>query len=127
MVRWINYVELEEKICAIEKELNVSFPNDFKDIIQKYNKGMPNPNKIPLGEDKYAVFDRLISFNKSEMFTVYTSQTEIMKEKKIIPFGTTETGKYICFKNDTIVLYSVDHDAEKLIAPSFSAFLELLQ
>ncbi len=127
MVKWINYVALEDTVKDIEQNLNTKLPRDFVDVIKKFNKGMPSPNRIPLGNDKFTEFDRLISFNKKESFTVYNSQNEVMKTKKIIPFGTTNKSNFICLKDGSVILYNVENDIEKFISPSFTEFLNLLQ
>lgn len=127
MVKWINCVQFEGKIEDVEKTLNIKIPVELAAIIEKYNKGMPRPNKIPLGNGKFAEFTELISFNKDESVTVYNSQNEIMKANGIIPFGFTANENFICLKNGNVILYDVEYNAEKHIADSFQSFINMLQ
>ena len=127
MVKWINYVPLENAFNEIEKKIDFKLPKDLKNIIKDYNKGCPSPNNIPLGNGKFAIFDRLLSFNINETFTVYSSITDEMKKQKIIPFGVTDNNNFICIKGESIILYNVEHNAEKQISGNFSDFLNMLE
>ena len=127
MVKWINYVPLENTFNEIEKRIDFKLPKDLKNIIKDYNKGCPSPNKIPLDNGKFAIFDRLLSFNINETFTVYSSITDEMKKQKIIPFGVTDNNNFVCIKGESIILYNVEHNAEKQISENFSDFLNMLE
>lgn len=127
MVKWINYIPLTVTLEEIDKKLGTILPKDLKNLILQFNKGMPKPNKFPLGNGKYAEFERLISFNLNENFTVYNSITNEMKAKNIIPFATTSNDNYICIKNSEIILYNVEKDIEKYLCNSLSELVNMLQ
>ena len=127
MVKWINYVPLENTFNEIERRIDFKLPKDLKYIIKDFNKGSPAPNKIPLDNGKFAIFDRLLSFNINETFTVYSSITEEMKKQKIIPFGVTDKNNLVCIKDKSIILYNVEHNVEKKISENFSDFLNMLE
>lgn len=127
MVKWINYVPLENTFNEIERRIDFKLPKDLKYIIKDFNKGCPAPNKIPLDNGKFAIFDRLLSFNINETFTVYSSITEEMKKQKIIPFGVTDKNNLVCIKDKSIILYNVEHNVEKKISENFSDFLNMLE
>ncbi len=122
MVEWINYVPIEK----IEKQFDTVLPSDLKKIILKYNKGQPRPNKIALGNGKHAEFYRLLSFNQSDNLSIYSCFDDDMKSKNIIPFAMTENGNYICIKDKKIILYNVEHQAEKQIFDTFSELIDNL-
>lgn len=126
MVSWINFIDLENSMDDIEKKLAISLPNDLKDIIKKFNKGMPKPNKIPLGNEKFAILSQLLSFNFDEELSVYSCMTPEMKKNKIIPLAITSNNNFVCLKNEKIILYNIEHNAEKFICDTFNDLLLML-
>ena len=126
MVEWINDVPLDENMDKIESQLGFSLPDDLMKTISAHNKGQPRPNKIPLGNGKYAEFYRLLSFNQNDNLSVMSCYDDEMKSKRIFPFAITENGSYICLKDNSVILYNVAHDAEKYLCNSFSDLIESL-
>lgn len=126
MVSWINFIDLENTIEDIEKKLTISLPDDLIKVIEKFNKGMPNPNKIPLDNGKVAILSQLLSFNFNEDFTVYSCMNSEMKKNKIIPFAITSNGNFVCLKDEKIILYNIEHNAEKFICNTFNDLLLML-
>ena len=98
MVKWINYLQLKDSLDSFEKKFNVNLPDDLKDIINKYNKGFPIPNKFVLKDGTKVEFSQMLSFNKNETFSVYNCFMEEMQKKNIVPFAMTSNGSFICIK-----------------------------
>ncbi len=127
MVEWINYIDLEVSFEAIEKKINVKLPSDLKEIIKSYNKGMPTPNKFFLENGKFTEIFQLLSFNFDEKLTAYSCMTPEMKDRQIIPFAITKNNNFVCLKDSNVILYNIEHDAEKFICNSVSELIDNLK
>ncbi|MBO7431190.1 MAG: SMI1/KNR4 family protein [Spirochaetia bacterium] len=127
MVKWINYIPLKDSLDNFEKTFNVNLPNDLKDIINKFNKGLPVPNKFILADGTKVEFGQMLSFNRNEVFSVYNSFMDEMKERSLIPFAMTKNSSFICLKNNQVVLYNSQYDSEKEVCSSVSELLNMLQ
>ena len=126
MVEWINDVPLKSPLAELEKKYGLPLPDDLKKLITAYNKGQPRPNRIPLGNGKSAEFYRLLSFNKGDNLSVFDCFDSEMKARQIFPFAMTENGNYICLKENAVILYNVEHNAEKYLCDSVSVLLGML-
>ena len=127
MVEWINYIDLEVSFEEIEKKIGTGLPSDFKEILKKYNKGMPKPNKFSIADGKLVEFSQLLSFNTDEKLTAYSCMTSEMKEQKIIPFAVTKNNNFLCLKSNNIILYNIEHNAEKFVCDTFTELLSKLK
>ena len=127
MVKWINYVKLETDLSVFESEYNVSIPDSLKQLLLKYNKGMPRPNIVQLPTGKSAIFERLLSFNKDELMSAYFYMSNFGKKKGFIPFGITANNSLICINDESVFLFNVEHDATMKLTRSFSEFISLLE
>lgn len=127
MVKWINYIDLNVSFEDIEKKINGKLPSDLKEIIKSYNKGMPTPNKFFLENGKFTEIFQLLSFNFDEKLTAYSCMTPEMKERQIIPFAITKNNNFVCLKDSNVILYNIEHDAEKFICNSVSELIDNLK
>lgn len=127
MVKWINYIPLKDSLDFFEKSFNINLPNDLKSIINSFNKGRPIPNKFILADGTKVEFGQMLSFNRDEVFSVYNSFMDEMKERSLVPFAMTSNGSFICLKNNQVVLYNSKFDIEKEVCSSVSELINMLQ
>lgn len=125
MSEWAAYIPLRDSLEDFEKEFNVSLPSDLKEIIQKYNKGCPLKNKIPLGKGYMEIY-RFISFNRTGLNNIYALM-KLFEGKKIVPFAMTENNKYICLKDGKVIIYNVENDKETNLCSSVTELLQMLK
>jgi len=109
-----------------ERENNITFPDDLKDCLVKNNGGRPSKCIFDTEREKEKVFNSLLSFNKSDIETIYMAFPIPEAGKKLVPFATDPSGDFICVQDNAIVLYSHETGAVEKIADSFTEFLSKL-
>ncbi len=98
----------------LEKERNISFPEELKDFILKANAATPSSYRFMVGSNE-RVFGAVLSFNRNETDadSVFTA-CSVIKDDSLIPFGIDSFGNYICYswKENTVVFW--DHETGKV-------------
>lgn len=114
-------------IDDFELENNVSFPDDLKNCLTKNNGGRPSKTIFDTKRSKEKVFKALLSFNKSDLETIYMVYPLLKEEKKgLLPFASDPFGDIFCIQNNAVVLYSHETGKIEKIANSFTELLSKL-
>ena len=128
-----------ETISIVERELNIWFPEAFRDMIQKYNGGRFNEYICFKEFNEDFAMDRLLNFDKEafDYIVAYNQPCFDHYIKDIIFFATTTDGSFIGFDyrfssdKPSIILrlkddeYLADNEVS-IIASSFLEFLNML-
>ncbi|MGM1019044.1 MAG: SMI1/KNR4 family protein [Bacillota bacterium] len=120
-------------IDATEQLFEVTFPQDYKDCVKKFNGGYPEPNNFDYDDGAQGVFNDLISFTNSELnITMFHEFAQDSFTKGIIPFGRDPFGNLLCFdyrfnkEVPLIILFDHEEIEEEAITPVCDTFTELL-
>ncbi len=123
------YVKPLQNVDAIQKfedENSISFPEDLKEILLKFNGGRPSMRYYDIGTEKDKEFKTLLSFNKTDVESVYKYYPLDTKEQKLIPFASDPSGNYFVLKENTIFLWNHEKDMCIFLANNFTEFLKTL-
>lgn len=125
---WKYVKELKDKavIDVFEKEHGFSFPTDLKDILLKYNGGRPSLRYFDTDTEKDKEFKTLLSFNESDIETIFKCYPLDSADSTLIPFASNSGGDYFVLKNNAIHLWNHESDTSTFLASSFTDFLNLL-
>ncbi|OPH46700.1 hypothetical protein BC351_14540 [Paenibacillus ferrarius] len=133
--KWIFVEESvdDATIVLVEQLFEVTFPQDYKDCIKKFNGGYPEPNIFDYNNGAQGVFNDLISFTNSELnIKMFHDIAKDSINKEIIPFGRDPFGNLICFdyryskKIPYVIFYDHEEVGEEAITPICETFTELL-
>lgn len=133
----------ESEIASLEKRLNITLPNQYRDHILKYNGGYPSKECFDTqggGRSKIHYFYAIYNGKYSNFENTYTKfkikQNRLLPH--IFPIAHDEGGNQICIsigENDYGYVYFWDHEEEDdepsyenmyLIANSLNEFLDNL-
>jgi cell wall assembly regulator SMI1 len=144
-----NFIKLSSPISLndvnkIEKEIDVIFPNDFKEHYLKFNGGIPENSYFFM--KKYNTFLWLSSFlpikneRENQNMTLEKTYIEFLERKIIpkefIPFAYDWGGNYFCLniKNNEVYMVYTDlgnpmenPDSVRKLTKGFSNFVEALE
>lgn len=125
---WKYVKELKDKavIDVFEKEHGFSFPKDLKDILLKYNGGRPSLNYFDTKTEKDKEFKTLLSFNESDIETIFKCYPLDSADNTLIPFASNSGGDYFVLKDGDIYLWKHENDTTVFLASSFTDFLKSL-
>lgn len=103
----------ENVFSEIEKQRMISFPEDLKNLIMKYNAASPSEYLFMAGVSE-RIFGGMLSFNKNEenIDSVF-SVLNIVEDKNYIPFAVDPFGNLICYdiKNKEVAFW--DHETDE--------------
>lgn len=128
MNEW-KYVKTLKDVSSIDKfesEHGFSFPKDLKDILLKYNGGRPPRRYFDVGSEKDKEFKTLLSFNESDIETIYKCYPLDSADKTLIPFASDPAGNYFVLKDNAVCLWNHETDETVFLAPTFTEFLQML-
>lgn len=128
MNEW-KYVKTLKDVSSIDKfesEHGISFPKDLKDILLKYNGGRPPRKYFDVGSEKDKEFKTLLSFNESDIETIYKCYPLDSADKTLIPFASDPAGNYFVLKDNAVCLWNHETDKTVFLAPTFTEFLQML-
>lgn len=128
MNEW-KYVKTLKDVSSIDKfesEHGFSFPKDLKDILLKYNGGRPTRKYFDVGSEKDKEFKTLLSFNESDIETIYKCYPLNSADKTLIPFASDPAGNYFVLKDNAVCLWNHETDKTVFLAPTFTEFLQML-
>lgn len=114
----------EDAVEQFEKLHGVSLPPDLKALIKRYNGGRPSLKYYDLPEDPDREFKSLLSFNKSDLETVYKCYPLDASDANLLPFASDSAGNMFVLKDGKIWLWEHEQDALKFLADTFSDFLQ---
>lgn len=133
-MEWILNKELQDhqKVEAFEKQYNITFPKDFKKLVQQHHASRPEPYIVDAEETKEIPAKSLLSFNDSDRPEDIWSSYEAVKERlpvNVIPFMSDEGGNYFCFDLDPleneapIVYWSHENSKVEHVADNLEQFI----
>ena len=129
-VTWKYKIDLSDENVfeEIEKERDISFPEELKEFILETNAATPSKYNFMVGNNE-RVLGAVLSFNHNESDTdsAFTALS-VINDNNLIPFGIDPFGNYICYslKEKTVVFW--DHETGNALSTglSMTAFLEAL-
>lgn len=93
------------KIEAFEKQYNVKFPLEFKELVASNNAARPEPYIVDAETTKEIPAKALLSFNESDCPEDIWSSYEAIKDRlpvNVVPFMSDEGGNYFCMDVDPL-------------------------
>lgn len=141
MVTWVDgfisgpVPATDAEVRAVEDELRVDLPADFLAVARVHQGARPQPSGIQLPNGFGTAVEGLLHFGDSPFTSNITAAWWARQDgldKGVIPFALDVGHDVFCFSyredydRPPVVFWSVDWGAVPL-APSFTAFLDLLQ
>lgn len=131
VMEWILGRKIEEQlILEFEKAVNYRFPDAFRRCALENDGAYAEPDVFDTACSKEQAIKCLCSFGKDsrESIWVFPEFENEELEKRYVIFAGDNFGNHICFdrKDDSVVF--IDHETEEVefVAPSFTAFEEML-
>lgn len=144
----IRFIEISSPLTIhdlnqIEQEINVSFPNEFKEHYLVYNGGYPEQDTYKWNDGSSTTINTFSSIKYSGYSNLEESYKDLVLAKKylpigIIPFATDDGGNFFCISartNDYGYVYYCNNDHYNienkeecliLIEKSFNDFIQKL-
>jgi len=120
----------EEMIKKVEEKFNILFPEDFKEVILKYNGASPIKMAYDTEKTKERVAEYLLSFSPNDLDNIYEAYDSIKERgfKELIPIMRDPFGNFICYdftnkSNPKIMFWNHENNDVEYIANSFKEFL----
>ena len=135
-IRWSLIKPLSDNtlLDAFELKFNYKIPAELRDLIVKYNEGIPEENVFDKPEEGMELH-RLLSFEEQRRGGAYTCAQHFIKDGqlRVLPFARDSFGNLICMKDGKVVFWDHeldygedDEDGIEPIADSLPEFLEML-
>lgn len=127
--KYVKNLQSVESISVFEKMIGCNIPEDIKNCIIKYNGGRPDKKVYNTDLTKERTIKSLLSYNINDLETVYDAYNAVSKSNdNLVPVASDPAGNYICFnkRNQKIVLWLHETDAEESVADTFTDFLNKL-
>lgn len=138
-IKWQPYLWAEPRLVApgeleqLEKQLGVSFPESYKQLVSRYQGMAPEPSlfNVEGGKNIFCALLTVSTFEEHESYSMLSTY-ELLKPclpVDIYPFATTGGTGYICFdyrnaaSQPTVVFVTMAATVHP-IAASFEEFLE---
>lgn len=121
--------EILEYISNVEKEINYTFSEEYKNYLLKHSILKPDKNILGLsnGEEKIIRYFYSMDSNSKIYILKFQSFDSDLKDK-IIPFAELEFGDTLCFERETnkIGIYNNETDTFDIIADDWNTFIKEL-
>lgn len=121
--------EILEYISNVEKEINYTFSEEYKNYLLKHSVLKPDKNILGLsnGEEKLIRYFYSMDPNSKIYILKFQSFDSDLKDK-IIPFAELEFGDTLCFERETnkIGIYNNETDTFDIIAGDWNTFIKEL-
>jgi hypothetical protein len=140
MVNWrsVKPLNSDNIINDFEKEINYTFPDDFKEFVKTYNGGRPSHKVFNTKVTKDRVLNNMLSFNKEDKCSIWeiNDWNGRMRDwntngemENYIAFAMDAFGNLICFDKTTDKIFFVDHEdlSVEFISNTFTVFLKRLR
>lgn len=135
-MKWLNYKGISKDIIeCVEHRLQITLPDDYKQIVLKYVGGYPNPNHFKV-DGKLEIFNNLISLDENEDNNIYEILEDLQDRlgDQLIPFAEDGFGNLLCFDysaEKSIVFWNHEKNYDKFkeatfVCSSFSSLIESL-
>jgi cell wall assembly regulator SMI1 len=127
MWKYVKPLANKAAVENFEKAKGISLPSDLKLCITMNNGGRPEKNVFDTEQSKGRVFKTLLSFNESDIETIYKFfPLDTKKSSSFIPFASDPGGNFLCLKENKIVLFLHETDTFENVADSFTELLAKL-
>lgn len=129
-IEWKYKIEVSNTdiFTEIEKERQISFPEDLKELVIEANAATPAKYNFMANTSEKAL-GAILSFNRNETDTdsVFTALS-VISDTNLLPFGIDPFGNYICYSlsNNSIVFWDHETDDIIIVSDSLSSFLDSL-
>lgn len=124
--KYVKALKDASSIDRFEAEHGFSFPKDLKEILLKYNGGRPSKKYFDTETEKDKEFKTLLSFNDSDIETIYKSYPLDSADKTLVPFASDPAGNYFVLKDNSVWLWNHETDKTVFLASTFTEFLQAL-
>lgn len=124
--KYVKQLKDDSSIDRFETKYGFSFPKDLKSVLLTCNGGRPELKYYDTSAEKDKEFKTLLSFNESDIETIYKSFPLDSVNKTLIPFASDPSGNYFVLKDNSIYLWNHESDSTIFLASSFSDFLNML-
>ena len=114
----------------VEKEFNVTLPDDYKKLIKEINGGaLPSAYLIIDGYDEVS-YSRNVPLNREAKANIFDIGKYIMDNKNyLFPVANDGFGNYFCLnlKNNTVVFLDHETGKEFYVCDTFAELLKLIK
>lgn len=124
--KYVKALKDASSIDRFEAEHGFSFPKDLKEILLKYNGGRPPKKYFDTETEKDKEFKTLLSFNDSDIETIYKCYPLDSADKTLVPFASDPAGNYFVLKDNSVWLWNHETDKTVFLASTFTEFLQTL-
>jgi len=124
--KYIKPLKDANAVARFEADHGFEFPADLKEIILSNNGGRPPLRRYDIGDDRGKEFKTLLSFNESDIETIFKCYPLDSADRTLIPFASDPAGDYFVVKDGRICLWKHEQDRLIVLADTFSDFLGML-
>ena len=135
-MNWLHYKGISKDIIeSVEHRLQITLPDDYKQVVLKYEGGYPNPKHFKV-DGKVEIFNNLISLDKNEYNNIYEILEDLQNRigDQLIPFAEDGFGNLLCFDysaDKSIVFWNHEKNYDEFkeaafVCSSFSSLIESL-
>ena len=121
--------EILEFIYNVEKEINYTFVEDYKNHLLKHTSLKPEKNILGLanGTEKLVRYFYSMDPNSKTYILKFQNFDSELKDK-LVPFAELEFGDTLCFERETnkIVIYNHETDTIDVVANDWNSFIKEL-
>ena len=121
--KYVKTLQDSEAIEKFESKNGIQLPSDLKCIIKKFNGGRPPVKYYDTDTETGKEFKTLLSFNQSDIETIYKCFPLPSGDKSLIPFASDPSGDLFVIKDGKIGLWNHEKDTVTLLANTFTEFL----
>lgn len=121
--------EILEYINNVEKEINYTFAEEYKNYLLKHSSLKPDKNVLGLSNGTEKLVRHFYSMNpNSKTYILKFQNLDSELKNKLVPFAELEFGDNLCFERETnkIVIYNHEADTIEIIANNWNAFIKEL-
>lgn len=121
--------QILEYIDEVEKKINYTFVDGYKDYLLKHSSLKLEKNVLGLSNGTEKLVKYLYSFDPSSQTYILNFQSFDSESKdKLVPFAELEYGDTLCFERETnkIVVYNHETAASDVVANDWSDFIDAL-
>ena len=116
-------------IERIEKEFNISLPEEYKTQILNLFDVNYSHSYISVPKLGKVTYRENLSLNKKSKYSIYDIYGIAIKDTRYFPFAETEFGDFYCIdlKDNQIVLWQHETNKAIIICNSFNHLLKLIK
>lgn len=127
--KYVKELKNYDNVNEFEKITNIKLPQDYIELIKKYNGARPSLKLFKTVSGVEHVVKAILSYNKEDRENIFKTYDWIKEQLPInfVPIASDPAGNYICYNKD-FELYYWEHETTNVekIADSFSDFINNL-